>query len=334
MNKKLGEKANKLIIYQAKNGAIELRGDFDHENIWATQKQIADIFGIDRTVATRHINNILKDKELDRKVVSAKFAHTTQHGAIKGKTQTKEVEFYSLDMILSVGYRTSSSRAIEFRKWATKTLKEHLIKGYTINRKQILKNHKEFLKTVENIKNLLPEHITLDPKVILDLVKEFAGTWEALDAYDKDRLSPVGRTKKSIKLSSDELETAIKSLREELIKKKEATEIFAQERRNGNIEGIIGNVMQSFGGKPVYKTAEERAAHLLYFMVKNHPFTDGNKRSGAFAFIWFLRKAKIKGAININPSALTALTLLIAESSPKRKDQMTSLVTTLLFVKK
>lgn len=176
--------------------------------------------------------------------------------------------------------------------------------------------------------------MVLDPKDILELVKEFSSTWTSLDAYDKDSLKPIGVTKKSIKLSGEELTVAIASLRAELIKKDEATEIFAQERSQGSIEGIVGNIMQSFGGKDVYKTVEEKAAHLLYFMVKNHPFVDGNKRSGAFAFIWFLRKVGSKNAHAINPTSLTALTLLIAESNPNKKEQMIGLVTTLLSSKK
>ncbi|NTU66814.1 MAG: virulence RhuM family protein [Candidatus Moranbacteria bacterium] len=160
------EMKNDIVIYQAKNGAIELRGDFEHENIWATQKQIADIFGIDRTVVNRHIKNIFTDKELDKDKVCAKFAHTTKHGAIKGKTQTKNVESYALDVILSVGYRTNSSRAVEFRKWANKVLKSYLIQGYTINRKQIGKNYDAFMKAVGDIQMLLPSHIALDPKMV------------------------------------------------------------------------------------------------------------------------------------------------------------------------
>jgi len=186
------------------------------------------------------------------------------------------------------------------------------------------------LKTVESIQALLPEHITLDPKSILDLIKEFSITWISIDAYDKEILKAVGSTKKAIKLSGKELTDAIANLRSDLIKTGGATDIFAQEREAGSIAGIVGNVMQSFGGKDVYATLEEKAAHLLYFMVKNHPFVDGNKRSGAFAFIWFLRKAKIKTLRNINQSALTALTLLIAESDPKKKDQMVALVTQML----
>src|SRR3989344_4990003 len=319
------KKENNLVIYQAKNGAIELRGDFKHENIWATQSQIADVFGIDRSVVTKHISKILKEGEIDEESNVQKM-HIPN--------SDKPVAFYSLDVILSVGYRANSKRAIEFRKWANKVLKEHLIKGYRINKKQITKNYDAFMQTVATIQNLLPEHINLDPKMVLELVKEFAGTWTTLEAYDEDKISSVGSTKKSIKLSGEELVSAIGDLRNELVKKGEASDLFAQEKRKGSVEGIVGNVMQSFGGKPVYSTVEEKASHLLYFMVKNHPFNDGNKRSGAFAFVWFLRKAKIKGARNINSSTLTALTLLIAESQPTKKDQMTALVTTLLSVKK
>jgi prophage maintenance system killer protein len=186
------------------------------------------------------------------------------------------------------------------------------------------------MKSVADIQMLLPEHVALDPKSILELVKEFSSTWMSLDAYDKESITAIGSTKKSIKLTGTELTNAIANLRSELIKKGETTDIFAQERSAGSIEGIVGNVMQSFDGKPVYASIEEKAAHLLYFMVKNHPFTDGNKRSGAFSFIWFLRKAKVKTSRNINPGALTALTLLIAESDPKKKDLMVALVTRIL----
>lgn len=314
-------KNKNAVIYQAKNGAIELRGDFGKETIWATQAQIANLFGGERSVVTKHIRNILKDNELDAKSNVQKM-----HIA----NSDKPVAFYSLDIILSVGYRTNSKIAIEFRKWATKTLREHITKGYTINRKQIAKNYDAFMKSVGDIQALLPEHVALDPKAILELVKEFSSTWVSLDAYDKETLKPIGTTKKEITLSGMELTQAITNLKTELYKKGEATEIFAQEREKGSIEGIVGNVMQSFAGKFLYPSVEEKAAHLLYFMVKNHPFTDGNKRSGAFAFIWFLRKTRVKGMRNINSSALTALTLLIAESDRTKKDQMVALVTQML----
>jgi prophage maintenance system killer protein len=190
------------------------------------------------------------------------------------------------------------------------------------------------MKAVGDIQNLLPEHITLDPKAILELVKEFSSTWVSLDAYDHGNLKSIGTTKKSIKLNGQELTQAISNFRNELLKKGEATDIFAQERNTGSVEGIVGNVMQSFGGKPLYESLEEKAAHLLYFIVKDHPYVDGNKRSGAFSFIWFLKKNKIKGAQNINPNTLTTLTLLIAESKPEKKELMVALITNLLAFKK
>jgi prophage maintenance system killer protein len=319
-----------LVLYKAPNGDIELRGDFGHETIWATQDQISQLFSIERSVVTKHIRNIYKEGELVDGATSAKFAQVR----IEGKRQVqREIEYYNLDVIISVGYRVNSKQATQFRQWATKTLKQYLLEGYVLNKKQIKKNHQAFLKSIADIQTLLPEHVTLDPKAILDLVKEFAGTWQSLDAYDKETLRPIGTTKKAVQFSATELTDALQKLQKELMKKGEATDLFATERSQGSLEGIVGNVMQSFAGKSVYATNEEKAAHLLYFVIKNHPFLDGNKRSGAFAFVWFLRKARVKGYANINPSALTALTLLIAESEPKRKDQMTALVTTLLVGK-
>lgn len=318
---------NKTVIYQAKNGAIELRTDKNKETIWANRMQMAEMFCINPQAISKHIQNIYKEKELTKKATSSKMELVQNES---GRIVKRQVDIYNLEILIAVGYRINSVVGTKFRQWATKTLKEHITKGYTINRKQIGANYDAFMKSVADIQNLLPEHITLDPKTILELIKEFAGTWVSLDAYDKEELKVIGVTKKSIKLSGQELTDAIFNLRSELIKKGEATDIFAQERSSGSVEGIVGNVMQSFAGKDVYKTAEEKAAHLLYFMVKNHPFVDGNKRSGAFAFIWFLRKTKIKTMRNINPSALTALTLLIAESKPEKKEQMVALVTQML----
>ena len=315
---------NKVVIYQAKNGAIELRGDFGKETIWATQADIAAVFGVNVRTISEHLVNIFKNKELEKNSVIRNFRNTASDGKVY------DTQFYNLDAIISVGYRVNSKTATEFRKWATKTLREHTTKGYTINRKQITKNYDAFMKSVGDIQALLPEHVALDPKAVLELIREFAGTWVSLDAYDKETLTPIGTTKKEIALSGVELSAAIGNLKVELSKKGEATEIFAQEREKGNVEGIVGNVMQSFAGKFLYPSVEEKAAHLLYFMVKNHPFVDGNKRSGAFAFVWFLRKTRAKNMRNINPGALTALTLLIAESDRKKKDQMVALVTQML----
>lgn len=321
------QKKTEVIIYQAPNGAIELRGDVSRETLWASLDQIAEVFGRDKSVISRHLGNIYKAGELDAKATVAKSATVQIEG---GRRIRRNIEYYNLDAILSVGYRVNSKTATHFRKWATKTLREYITKGYALNRKQIARNYDAFIKSVGDIRALLPEHVTLDPKAVIDLIKEFASTWVSLEAYDKESLRSIGVTKKAIKLTGQELTAAIADLRDGLIQKGEAADIFAIEKQRGSVEGIVGNVMQSLGGKPVYASAEEKAAHLLYFMVKNHPFVDGNKRSGAFAFVWFLRRTRVKGRRNINPAALTALTLLIAESDPKKKDQVVALVTQLL----
>jgi prophage maintenance system killer protein len=316
-----------VVIYQTKSGSIELKGDFKNDTVWASLDQIASVFGRDRSVISRHFRNIYEEKELDKKSTVAKNATVQIEG---GRRIERVIEYYNLDAIISVGYRVNSKTATEFRKWATKTLRQYITQGYVIDRSKVAKNYDEFLKTVSDIQNLLPEHVNLDPKAVLDLIREFASTWVSLDAYDREELKPVGHTKKTIKLAGEELMAVISDFKKELTKKGEATDIFAQERSAGSVAGIVGNVMQSFGGKSLYETLEVKAAHLLYFMVKNHPFVDGNKRSGAFAFIWFLRKTKLRGSRKVDPNTLTALTLLVAESDPSKKDLMIGLITQIL----
>lgn len=310
-----------VVVYQAKSGAIELRGDVRAETVWATQGQIVQLFGVDQSVVSRHIRNSIRDGELDPK-------SNMQKMHIAGSD--KPVTLYSLDVILSVGYRTNSKIAIEFRKWATKTLHEYITKGYTLNRKRIAQNYDAFMRAVGDMQGLLPERVTLDPKDVLELVKEFADTWILLQAYDSDSLTLGKPTKRRVQLTGQALASALATFKEDLVSTGGATDIFAQEREVGSVTGIVGNVMQSFGGKDVYPSVEAKAAHLLYFVVKNHPFADGNKRSGAFAFVWFLRKARVLDVKRMTPSALTALTLLIAESDPKEKEKMTSLTMMLL----
>lgn len=323
MTKKENEK-NKVVIYQAPSGAIGLRGDIKKETIWASLDQLAQLFGRDKSVISRHIRNIFKDSELKRDSVVAFFATTASDG------KTYQVEYFNLDMIISVGYRVNSKTATAFRQWATKTLKDHITKGYTINKKQIVKNYDTFLKAVEDVKSLLPAKNIVGADDALELIKLFANTWFSLDAYDKSNLPGKGATKKKVGITAADLVNALKELKNDLLKRKEATEIFGVERDRNNVEGIVGNIFQSFDGKDLYSTIEEKAAHLLYFMVKNHPFVDGNKRSGAFSFIWFLNNAKKLNTARITPEALTALTLLIAESDPKDKEKMTGLVIMLL----
>lgn len=313
-----------IVIYQAKNGAIEFRGDFSNETIWATQEQISEVFGVERSVVTKHIGNILKDKELDRSSVCAKFAHTARDG------KTYQVQYYNLDVILSVGYRANSARAIEFRKWATRTLRGYIVDGFVINKNRIAKNYTQFLDVVENLKKLLSVGSSVDPKDAVELISVFADTWLSLNAYDKELLPKGKLTKKKVDLTSEKIMKDLAELRKNLIKKNEATEIFGSERSAGSVSGIIGNVMQSFDGKELYPTIEEKAAHLLYFMVKNHPFTDGNKRSGAFAFVWFLKQAGLLDIKKLTPSTLTALTVLVAESDPSNKERIIILILQLL----
>jgi prophage maintenance system killer protein len=324
MKKEQITKNNSIAVYQAKNGAIELRADSKLETVWATQAQIADVFDIERSVVTKHINNVIKTGELNEKSVCAKIAHTATDGKVYS------VNMYNLDVILAVGYRTNSSRAVMFRQWATKTLREYITKGFLINRLKIKNNYQQFINAIHDIKKLIPTESNIDTDSILELVTAFADTWVSLDAYDKDNLVTVGNTKKQVNLTAKQLNKFLSEFKEELIKKGEATDIFGRERQKDVLAGIIGNVMQSYSGKALYSTIEEKAAHLLYFIVKNHPFIDGNKRSGAFAFVWFLRKAGLLNRSKITPPALTALTLFIAESDPKNKERMIKVVLQLL----
>ena len=309
-----------VVIYQAKNGQIEFRGDFKRDTIWGTQKQIADVFDIDRSVVTRHINKIMKDGEVEQKSNVQKM-----HIA----NSDKPVNFYSLDVILAVGYRANSAKAIAFRKWATNTLRQHLLEGYTVNKKRIALNYERFLRAVGSLKTLLPKDNKIKTQDVLELVEAFAGTWFSLDAYDTQNFPKNGATKKEVTFTADELTQALHELKQELLVRKQATDLFGQEKSEDAVHGIVGNVFQSFGNQDVYPTVEEKASHLLYFMVKNHPFVDGNKRSGAFAFVWFLRKAGLLQA-SLTPEALTALTLLVAESNAKDKERVIGVILLLL----
>jgi prophage maintenance system killer protein len=327
MKKKKIIQPNNLVIYQAKNGAIQFRGDFTKETIWATQAQIAEVFNTTPQNITLHLKNIFKDKELDPRSTCKEFLQVQIEG---NRTIKRQVKFYSLDIILAVGYRTNSAKAIEFRKWATKVLHDHLVSGFTVNKSRIAENYDQFMKIVADVRALLPKKDTSDTDSILELISIFADTWMSLDAFDKENFTLKKPTKKKVALTAEKLNNSIALLKEELIKKGEATDLFATARDAQAIQGIVGNVMQSFGGSDLYPSIEEKAAHLLYFIVKNHPFLDGNKRSGAYAFVWFLNMAKILDTNRVTPVALTALTLLIAESDPKHKEKMIGMVVVLL----
>lgn len=312
------------IIYQSKSGALELKTDKGHETIWLTQEQIASLFDVQKAAISKHLKNIFDAEELYEKSVVSILETTARDNKVY------KIKHFNLDAVLSVGYRINSKKATHFRQWATKTLKEHIQKGYTINRNRIKSNYQDFLKAVSDVKSLLPANLLVNHDSVLDLITLFADTWFSLDAYDRDRLDTQGVTKKKAALTADKLAQALTELKQILIAKNEATDLFGTEHTKNSIAGIVGNVMQSFSGEDLYATIEEKAAHLLYFIIKNHPFIDGNKRSGAYAFVWFLKQAKILDVARITPPALTALTLLIAESSPKDKDKIIGLVCAIL----
>lgn len=274
--------SDKVIVYQSSNGSLQLKADIDNDTIWATNSQIAELFGADKSGISRHINNIYKAGELPKNRTVANFATVQKEG---GREIVRDMQYYNLDMIISVGYRVNSKKATHFRQWATKTLKDHIQKGYTINRQRIKANYNDFLKDVADVKKLLPTDSPIDNQQVVELITLFADTWLSLDAYDRDELVVQGATKKKVSLTASKLCDALLLLKKDLVSKREAADIFGVERDKGGLTGIVGNVMQSFGGKDLYPSVEEKAAHLLYFIIKNHPFIDGNKRSGAYAFI-------------------------------------------------
>lgn len=241
----------------------------------------------------------------------------------------KPVSFYSLDVILAVWYRTNSKVAIHFRKWASNIIKKYLTDWYTINPSRIQHNYHQFLTAVEHIKALNHDNI-LNSDEIVDLITVFSQTWFSIDAFDKGTREPYPQSQQIVNLQASQLYTDILHLKEQLIIRNEASQLFAQEKYPWALEGIFGNVFQSAFGQDVYPSIESKAAHLLYFVIKNHPFDDGNKRSGAFAFVRLLQKAGYNYHQSITPQALTALALLIATSDPKDKSRIIDLVILLL----
>ena len=254
-----------VVIYQAKSGAIELRGDFTRETLWATQAQMAEMFGVNPQAVTKHIRNIYREKELSQVSTCSKMEQVRIEG---GREVKRTLEIYNLDLLIAVGYRINSNVGTKFRQWATKTLRTHIVDGYTINRVRIGQNYDAFMKAVADVRALLPAGMQSDTESILELVRMFADTWMSLDAYDKEALDLKKPTKKKVALTGAKLAESVAVLKSELIKKGEATDLFATERNRNALEGIVGNVMQAFAGADVYPSVESKAAHLLYFIVK------------------------------------------------------------------
>ena len=333
--KNISKRLQEIVIYRSERGNVTLRADISKETIWATQAQIAELFGIDRTVVTKHIHNLLKDKEIAEKSNVQKM-----HIA----NSDKPVSLYSLDVVLSVGYRTNSKQAIAFRQWATETLHEYIIHGMAINTERIKKLNDNRLvdltKKISFIQDTIRKRQLDQSEVdsLLSVIRDYANSWTFLQKYDEGDLSlQRSSAKEKTHLEYVFVREAIDELTKKLLAKGEAGDLFGNER-DQTFKGILLGIYQSFGGKEVYSSLEEKAAHLLYFIIKDHPFSDGNKRIGSFLFILFLELNKIlyrksgqeKGQRKINDNTLVALALLIAESNPVEKDTMVALVTNLI----
>ena len=310
---------NEIIIFE--NQDVKLEVNMKDETVWLTQDQMAKLFNRDKSVISRHIKNALEE-ELEDEVVVANFATTTKHGAIKGKTQTKEVEYYNLDMILSVGYRVKSKNGIIFRKWANKILKDYLIKGYAVNEKRL-----EYLEKTVKLIDIASRNLegldTVGASDIIKVLQRYTKSLNLLDDYDHKSLTKPKGNINNEKINYKNCIDIIKTL-----KFNEASDLFAIERDKG-LESIINNIYQTFDGADVYESIEEKAANFLYACVKNHVFIDGNKRIAATLFIYFLQFYGIlyvNGASVIDNNTLASLTLLIAESNPKEKEILTQLI--------
>lgn len=331
LNKDIEIMETKIVIYEDVNGEIKLDVSLENDTLWLSQKQLEVLFDRDKSVISRHIKNIFKDEELDKNSVVAKNATTATDGKIY------QVEYYNLDMIISLGYRVNSKRATSFRVWATKILKDYIINGYSINNKRLQqKGLKELNETISLLKDTISNaQIELnEAKGLLDVILNYSRTWTLLQGYDEDslKINFVAKEAKFI-LDSDEAKNYIAQLKNELIKKGEATELFGREKA-GEFEGILRNIYQTFGGVDLLESVEEKAANLLYYIIKGHPFNDGNKRIGAFMFILFLSKNnmlyKSNGELKINDNALVALSLMTAKSDPKQKDTIINLIVNIL----
>jgi len=326
------EKFNKgeIVIYKSPSGP-EIQVKLEKNNVWLNAHLIAEVFNVNRPAIVKHINNIYKRGELDRELTCSILEQVAADG------KTRKMNLYNLDMIISVGYRVNSRRATQFRIWATKTLKDHLVKGYTINEKRLLQARKQF-KELQTAINFLQEKskkelLTGQEGELLGLLSNYAKTLTLLEKYDKGKLKIAKGGKTKFVLSYAGCQKIIGEIKKELILKKEASELFGNEAGR-EFEGIVKNLYQTFDSKEIYKTIEEKAAHLLYFTIKDHHFTDGNKRIASFLFVYFLDKNdylyRKNGERKINDNALVALVLLIAESNPKEKDILIKIITNLV----
>lgn len=319
---------NQIEIYSSQDGSIQLNVKLENETVWLTQSQMAELFGRDRTVITRHINNCYKEGELDKNITCAKFAHMG-----KDQDQTYETTMYNLDVIISVGYRVKSIQGSRFRQWANSVLKQYLIKGYVINQQLKLDRYNE----LKDVVRLMGRAIGMQEKVTTDeysglfnVISDYVYALDTLDHYDYQSLSIQQTTKNEpFRATYDNAMEAINALKDKF----GGSQWFANEK-DDSFKSSIGQIYQTFGGEELYPSVEEKAAMLLYLVVKNHSFSDGNKRIAAMLFLWFLNNNRVlyaeDGHKRIADNTLVALTLMIAESRTEEKDVMVKVVVNLI----
>ena len=321
-----------IVIYEDEKNAIQLEVRMAGEMIWLNRQQLATLFGRDYKTISKHINNALKE-ELADEVVVAKFANTTQHGAIEGKTQTHEKEYFNLEMVTSVGYRVKSKRGVQFRKWANRVLKEYLIKCFVVNdriRKEQIGELRQLVQVASRaiINQEIPQ--TVESQDLLNVVVDYTYALDTLDNYDYERLTIDKTTKQELFHAT--YENAMEEI-ERLRDKFGGSSLFGNEK-DDSFKSSIGQIYQTFGGDELYPSVEEKAAMLLYLVTKNHSFSDGNKRIAATLFLWFLNNNSIlyreDGSKRLADNTLVALTLMIAESKTEEKDVMVKVVVNLI----
>ena len=324
---------SEIVIYE--DGDVALNATVEDETIWLSQKQMAELFGKSVKTINEHVSNVFKEGELEKESTIRNFRIVQTEGK---REVTREIDFYTLDVIISVGYRVKSKEGTKFRIWANKILKEYLIKGYALNQKHLQeKGLKEFHQAIALLQTTInQENLACDEaKGLLDVIVGYGRSWSLLEGYDEDNLSmPTYHNEHKFVLGYSEAKDAISQLKKELVKKGEASELFGREKA-GEFDGIIGNIYQTFGGDDLIASVEAKAANLLYYIIKDHPFVDGNKRIGAFLFILFLQKNKMlylaNGEAKINDNALVALTLMTAKSLPQQKDTVIALIVNMLM---
>jgi prophage maintenance system killer protein len=320
-----------VIVYEAPGGEVRVDVRLDRETVWLSLSQMTELFGRDKSVISRHLRKIFQSGELEREATVAKNATVQTEG---GREVVREIEYFSLDAILSVGYRVNSTRGTQFRIWATRTLREHLVRGYTLDRQRFAQNAAELEAALSLVRKAAAgEALTTDQgRGLVDVIARYTQTFLLLQRYDEGLLADPKGTRGGVLLAVDEARAAVARLKVDLIARGEATDLFGRERESG-LAALLGNLDQSAFGEPAYPTIESKAAHLIYFVIKNHPFSDGNKRIGSFLFVDFLnRNGRLfrGGEAVINDVGLAALALLVAESAPKDKELMIRLVMNML----